>query len=409
MWNGKRVLLGISGGIAAYKGPALVRALTAQGAEVRVVLTRAAAHFVSPLSLQAVSGHAVGQDLFDPAYEAQIGHIELARWPDAILVAPTTADLLAKTRLGLCDDLLTTILCATTAPILLAPAMNTQMWLHPATQEHAAALRQRPGVHLIAPDQGQLACKEVGPGRLPDPPALLDALARLWAPPLLLGRRALVTAGPTREYIDPVRFLSNPSTGKMGFAIARAAARLGAQVTLVAGPVHLETPPGVHRVDVTSAHDMYEAVFAALRGPSPPEVIVKAAAVADWRPANPSDQKTKKTPGDWHIPMTRTQDILASLGALPDDQRPVLVGFAAETNDIAAYALDKLHRKRLDMIVANSVAAAHSAFGADDNRVSFFDRLGQHEDFGPAPKDEVAERLWRRLLDLHLLPPQPTV
>lgn len=407
MWSGKRVLLGISGGIAAYKGPMLVREFVKRGAEVRVVITRSASHFVTPLSLQAVSGHAVGQDLFDPAYEAQIGHIELARWPDLILVAPTTANLMARVVHGLCDDLLTTVLCATTAPVVLAPAMNTQMWFNPAVQANLEALRQRHGYTVLAPDEGELACKEIGPGRMPDPPALLEAAAQAITPQLLAGYRALITAGPTREWIDPVRFLSNPSSGKMGFALARTAARMGARVTLVTGPSHQPDPPGVQRINVETAQQMYEAVFAQIEGPQPPHVVAKAAAVADWTPAQVSEQKTKKKPGQWLLEMARTRDILASLGALEDEVRPVLVGFAAETHDIEAYARDKLQRKRLDLIVANSVASSDSAFGANQTRVSVFDRLQGEAHLGPAPKEEVAAQIWQRLLELDLLPGQP--
>jgi phosphopantothenoylcysteine decarboxylase/phosphopantothenate--cysteine ligase len=399
-WAGKKVLLGLSGGIAAYKGPALVRELTKQGAQVRVVVTRAAAHFVTPLSLQIMSGHPVGTDLFDPAFEATVGHIELARWPDAVLVAPTTADLLAKVRLGMCDDLLTTVLCATTAPIVLAPAMNTQMWRNPAVQENVAALRARwPRVHLVEPDAGDLACGEVGEGRLPDPPVLLEAVARAWTPQLLEGKRALVTAGPTHEFIDPVRFLSNPSTGKMGFALARVAARMGARVTLVAGPVQQPTPPSVQRLNVTSAQEMYEAVMAQVAPPGAVgrmvDVVAKSAAVADWKAAAPSDQKVKKTPGDASVALARTKDILAELGGLDPAIKPLLMGFAAETNDLRAYALDKLARKRVDMIVANRVTPGASAFGADDNAVTVFDRAGGEVSLGPAPKEEVAAELWR--------------
>ena len=402
MLHGKRVILGISGGIAAYKGPALVRALVEAGAEVRVILTRSAVEFVAPLALQAVSHNAVGLDLFDPAYEAQIGHIELARWADAVLVAPTTANLLARLAYGLCDDLLTTVLCATRAPVVLAPAMNSQMLAHPAVQANLALLAAREGHLIVQPDQGALACQEIGPGRMPDPEVLIAALAGALSPRRLEGRRALITAGPTREAIDPVRFLSNPSSGKMGFAVARAAALLGARVTLVAGPVSLPDPVGVERIDVVSAEEMFEAVMARVQHPDPdqrPEVVVKAAAVADWRPAQVADHKVKKTEGEQlTLVMERTRDIRAGLGALPDDRRPILVGFAAETRDLDRYALDKLNRKNLDMIVANQVSGPTSAFGADLNAVTLFDRQGGRVDLGPAPKDEIAAGIWGHLL-----------
>lgn len=389
-----RILLGISGGIAAYKGPALVRALSAAGAEVRVVLTASATQFVAPLALQAVSHNAVGVDLFDPAYEAQIGHIELARWPDAILIAPATANLIARVRLGLCDDLLTTVLCATTAPVALAPAMNAQMFLNPAVQENLDALRARHGYRVIAPDSGQLACQEVGPGRMPDPPVLIEALAATLAPQLLKGRRVVVTAGPTREAIDPVRFISNRATGKMGFALARVAARMGAHATLVAGPTHLDTPPGVERIDVTSAADMHRAVFAQLDRDTPPDAVVKSAAVADWTPATTADHKVKKTPEVPALPLTRTRDILADLGALDDEARPFLIGFAAETQDLERYALDKLTRKRADMLVANNVLGPSSAFGADSSSVIVYTKTGGREPLGPSPKADLAVRIW---------------
>lgn len=394
MLTGKRILLGISGGIAAYKGPMVVRALIKAGAEVRVVITRGAAQFVTPMALQAVSHHPVGQDLFDPAYEDQIGHIELARWPDAILVAPTTAHMLAKMAHGLCDDLLTTVLTATRAPVILAPAMNTQMFRHPAVEANMALLERREGYHLLAPDSGELACQETGPGRMPDPEDLVEAVERALTPQTMTNTRVLVTAGPTREALDPVRFLSNPSSGKMGFAIARAAARQGATVTLVTGPVHLPTPKGVERVDVVSADDMHRAVTSRARHM---DVIVKAAAVADWRPAHSAEHKMKKTPGEMSIPMTRTQDILAGLGAMDDEVRPTLVGFAAETRDLTQYAQDKLTRKNLDMIVANQVRGPQSAFGADQSSVIFLDRRREPTPFGPASKDAIADALWRHV------------
>ncbi len=400
MLTGKRILLGIAGGIAAYKGPALVRALMAQGAEVRVVMTRGASHFVTPLSLQSVSGNAVGQDLFDPAYEAQIGHIELARWPDAILIAPTTAHLIAKVAHGLCDDLLTTVLCATTVPVVMAPAMNTQMFLNPAVQDNLTSLARRPGFHVIPPDEGELACLEVGPGRMPDPPVMLETLIRTWMLQDLAGRHVVISAGPTREFIDPVRFLTNPSSGKMGFAIARQAARRGAKVTLVTGHSAQETPHGVTRHDVVSAQDMHDALMGFAQAATPPDLIIKSAAVADWRPANVSEQKTKKRPGDWHLEMVRTPDILAALGALKYPTRPVMVGFAAETQDLVRNAKDKLQRKGLDLIVANRVIRGDSAFGADQSKVTFLDRRGGQHTFGPAPKDEVATELLNKALAL---------
>lgn len=403
MLKGKKVLLGISGGIAAYKGPALVRALVKEGAEVRVVLTDSAARFVSPLSLQVVSGHPIARDLFDPTLEAEIGHIELARWPDVILVAPATANLLGRITHGLCDDLLTTLLCATTAPVALAPAMNTQMWLNPAVQANVQTLREREGYLVIAPDQGELACKEVGTGRMPDPPALLEGALRALTPPLLKGKRVVISAGPTREFIDPVRFITNPSSGKMGFALARAAARMGGEVKLVTGPSHQATPPGVERINISSADDMFEAFDSLVMAPSRAgrrgaDFAIKAAAVADWKPSEPNDQKTKKRPGGWSIPLTRTRDILAALGTLPDATRPRLIGFAAETQDLEENALGKLARKNLDWIVANSVRTGNSAFAADQSSVILFNRQGEKEELGPASKIDVASMIWHRVL-----------
>ncbi len=395
--EGKNVLLGISGGIAAYKGPMIVRALTGVGAQVRVVMTRSANQFVTPLALQAVSHNSVGQDLFDPAYEAQIGHIELARWADVVLLAPATAHLIARMAHGMCDDLLTTVLCATRAPVLISPAMNTQMLLHPAVQANIQTLRQRDGHHIIEPDSGQLACNEVGAGRMPDPPVLLDAVLSALTPKSLLGKRVLVTAGPTREAIDPVRFITNPSSGKMGFAIATAAARRGAHVTLIAGPTGLDDPIGVHRINVTSAQDMFDAVMAHAKAQ---DFIVKSAAVADWRPASQAEHKLKKQPGQMHLTMERTRDILATLGAMDDQTRPMLIGFAAETRDIEHYARGKLARKNLDMIVANQVKGPSSAFGADRSSVLFIDRDGRTAPFGPNTKDEIAATLWSRALTL---------
>ena len=400
MLSGKNILLGISGGIAAYKGPMIVRELVRAGATVRVVLTRGATQFVAPLALQAVSHAPVGVDLFDPAYEEQIGHIEMARWPDAILIAPATAHLIGRAAHGLCDDLLTTVLCATTAPVVVAPAMNTQMLANPAVQDNIARLRDRLGYQIVTPDSGELACQEVGAGRMPDPPILLEAVARALATPLLQGRRVLVTAGPTIEPIDPVRFISNRSSGKMGFAIARLAARLGAaQVTLIAGPSSVETPPGVARVNVESAAQMHQAVFDRVLDPhegSRPHVVVKAAAVADWTPQQAAEHKLKKQQADEQmaLPMRRTRDILKELGQLDDHERPFLIGFAAETRNVEEYAAGKLLSKRADMIVGNIVLGPESAFGADRSSVVFFDRDGRQQEHGPAAKEELAAALW---------------
>lgn len=394
MLAGRKVLLGLTGGIAAYKGPALVRELTGAGAEVRVVATESALRFVAPLSLQAVSGHPVASDLFDPAFEHEIGHIELARWPDVVLVAPATASFLARTRAGLCSDLLGTVICATEAPVVIAPAMNTQMWLHTAVQENVASLSRWPGYHVVQPDSGELACKEVGAGRLPDPPVLLEAVRGALGDGPLVGRRVLVTAGPTREPLDPVRFLSNHSSGKMGYAFAAQAAALGAEVTLVSGPVTLPTPPGVTRVDVVTAAQMCEAVLTRV---AQTDIVVKVAAVADWRPAQAADHKRKKTGGPLSVAFERTQDILATLGNLPDGERPVLVGFAAETGDVESYARGKVKSKNLDYIVANIVGGPNSTFGADDAEILLIDRAGTATPMGPAPKGAIARAVLDRV------------
>ncbi len=394
---GRRVLLGITGGIAAYKGPLIVRELTAAGATVRVVLSRAAAEFVTPLALQAVSHHAVGVDLFDPTYEQQIGHIELARWPDLILVAPATAHLLARLAHGLCDDLLTTVLTATRAPVVLAPAMNTQMWAHHAVARNVAQLRQD-GYHIVPPDSGELACQEVGAGRMPDPPELRLACLQALTPPILRGRRLVITAGPTAEPIDPVRFLTNRSSGKMGYAIAQAAALAGAQVTLVSGPTALTAPWGVQRVAVESAREMRDAVFAhALQPGAQAHAVIKAAAVADYRPQHVADQKIKKTPGPMSLPLERNPDILGELCDLPAPQRPLLVGFAAETQDVERLAAEKLQRKPVDLLVANRVSGPDSAFGADTSSVLFLTPRESLGWFGPAPKETTAAEIVRRV------------
>lgn len=398
--HGKKILLGVSGGIAAYKAPFLVRALTAEGCEVRCVLTLAARQFVTPLALQAVSHQPVGLDLFDPAYEQQIGHIELARWPDAILLAPATAHLIARIAHGLCDDLLTTLICATTAPVLVAPAMNTQMWRNPAVVDNVERLRTRLGHRIIPPDAGELACQEVGDGRLPDPPVLLDALAEALTPaePLLVGRKVVVTAGPTAEAIDPVRFITNHASGKMGYAIAAAAAAAGARVVLVSGPTRLQTPRGVQRVDVRSARQMRDAVFAhAVDGDDRADAVVKAAAVADYRPAEAADHKLKKAPGPITLHLERTDDILAQLCALPEPRRPFLVGFAAETHNVEELALAKLQRKPVDLLVANLVGGPTSAFGADTSTILFVTPDRRVEPFGPASKSATALEIIRRI------------
>jgi phosphopantothenoylcysteine decarboxylase / phosphopantothenate---cysteine ligase len=360
---GQRILLGVTGGIAAYKAADLARRLQDAGAEVQVVMTEAAARFVTPMTFQALTGRPVRQSLWDEGAEAAMGHIELARWADRILVAPASADTIARLAAGLAGDLLGTLCLASEASVVLVPAMNRVMWAHPATQANLAVLRAR-GVQVLGPGEGDQACGEVGAGRMLEP---LQIVAALQSPGLLAGRRVLVTAGPTYEDLDPVRFIGNRSSGKMGFALAAEAARLGAEVTLVAGPVALATPAGVRRLDVRSARQMHAAVMAALPGQ---HVFIGAAAVADFTPAQPAPAKLKKAAGAPVLDLVATPDILAEVAA--HAQRPaVVVGFAAETEALETNARDKLARKRLDLIAANRVGDGQG-FEADDNALTVF-------------------------------------
>jgi phosphopantothenoylcysteine decarboxylase/phosphopantothenate--cysteine ligase len=389
---GRRILLCVCGGIAAYKSVELVRRLREVGAEVQVAMTENAQRFIGAASLQAVSGVPVRGSLWDEAAEAAMGHIELARWANLVLVAPATADVLARLAHGLADDLVSTLCLATTAPIAVAPSMNNRMWLHPATQANVATLRAR-GVEVIGPESGAQACGEVGPGRFSEPPTIVDALAASLATgPDLTGCRILISAGPTYEDLDPVRFIGNRSSGKMGFAIAASAARRGAQVVLVAGPVSLPTPPGVRRINVRSAAEMHDAVLGAL----PADVYIGAAAVADYTPQDVAPEKIKKsTSPDGNqtlvVELVRTRDVLADVAA--HAQRPrVVVGFAAETHDVEHYARDKLVRKQLDMIAANQVGCAGSGFESDDNALTVIDAEQVHP-LGSAPKTVLADAL----------------
>lgn len=366
--KGRRILLAMTGGIAAYKGAAIVRHLTALGAEVRVVMTAGACEFITPLTMEVLSGHPVVTELFRPGSESDIGHIELARWPELILVAPATANVIAKMRHGFADDLLTTILLATTATVLVCPAMNTQMLLHPATRENIEALRGRRSTYILEPDAGDLACGEVGSGRLPDPDVIEDEITYLLEPKPLAGVSMMVSAGPTREHFDPVRFLTNPSTGKMGYALAIKARHLGADVTLVSGPTALPAPRGMRMIYIQSAADLRDAVFAHAG-----DVVVMTAAVADYTPAETMEHKRKKGDSDWQPLMARTTDILATLST--SSQRPrTLIGFAAETQEVERYARLKLEKKGLDGIVANNVAGPNGAFGNEQNEVTLIDQ-----------------------------------
>lgn len=385
----KRILLGIGGGIAAYKSAELVRRLRDQGAEVRVVMTQAAQEFITPLTLQALSGHPVHRDLLDPAAEAAMGHIELARWADLILIAPATADLLARLAQGLADDLLTTLVLATEAPVALAPAMNQAMWRDPATQANVETLQAR-GLHLFGPASGSQACGDVGLGRMLEAEALAQAAADCFQTGLLTGRHLLITAGPTQENIDPVRYITNHSSGKMGFALAEAAVEAGARVTLVSGPVHLPTPDRVERIDVVSARDMLAACEAAM----PCDLLIAAAAVADYRPEVIAPHKLKKIPGSDEgllLQLVRNPDILATLAARAD--RPFCVGFAAETQNLMAYATRKLLDKNLDLIIANDVANPSIGFNSEENAVTVIDRQHHGTRFSQASKGQIARQL----------------
>ena len=388
---GVRVLLGVSGGIAAYKAAELVRRLGDAGAEVRVVLTENAARFVTALTFQALSGNPVRTSLWDEGAEAAMGHIELARWADEILVAPASADLLARLAHGHADDLLTTLCLASEAPLAIAPAMNRQMWAHAATQANLALLRER-GVRVFGPGAGDQACGETGPGRLLEPTEIVAALAAARGPRMLDGVTVLVSAGPTYEDIDPVRYVGNRSSGRMGFAVAAAARDAGARVTLVAGPVALETPPGVARIDVRSAADMRAAVFAAIPDT---DIFVSAAAVADYRPRQVATEKIKKSTEAVALELVANPDILAEVGAL--ETRPFLVGFAAETGDLEANARAKLERKRLDLVAANRVGA-DAGFEREDNALLLL-WPGGEEDLGHDDKARLARRLVARIAE----------
>jgi phosphopantothenoylcysteine decarboxylase/phosphopantothenate--cysteine ligase len=386
--QGKRVLLGVTGGIAAYKSPDLVRRLRELGAEVQVVLTAGAREFVTPMTFQAVSGREVRSDLWDPEAEKAMSHIELARWADFVIIAPATADFLARLATGQADDLLTTLCLATDRPIAVAPAMNRLMWSNPATQANVATLTAR-GVHVWGPGEGDQACGETGAGRMLEPTQLAGFVSGSIAPTgPLAGKRVLLTAGPTRERIDPVRFISNCSSGKMGFAVAAAARDAGADVTIVCGPVSLTTPPGVKRIDVESAADMLNAVLKNLDGV---DIFVATAAVADYRPVKPAGSKIKKTSESMDLQMERTVDILATVAARVGLARPFVVGFAAETDSVEQYARQKLLKKNLDMIAANEVGH-DKVFEKDDNALLVLWRDGSRE-LPNAPKVALARDL----------------
>ncbi|MPS38875.1 bifunctional phosphopantothenoylcysteine decarboxylase/phosphopantothenate--cysteine ligase CoaBC [Vibrio sp. VGrn 2] len=366
---GKKILLGISGGIAAYKCAELTRRLIERGAQVQVVMTKAAKEFITPLTMQAVSGRPVSDSLLDPAAEASMGHIELAKWADLVLLAPATADLIARMSAGMGNDLLTTLVLATDSPVAVSPAMNQQMYRNLATQENIATLARR-GMHIWGPAAGEQACGDVGPGRMLEPMQLVHLCEQFFQPKLLEGKSILITAGPTREAIDPVRYITNHSSGKMGYALASAAAQMGAKVTLVSGPVSLNTPVGVERINVSSAQEMHEAVMAHA---NKHDAFISCAAVADYRPQTIASQKLKKTEGndEMVINMVKNPDIVASVAAMTE-KRPFTVGFAAETNDVETYARGKLTKKNLDMICANDVSVAGQGFNSNDNAITLY-------------------------------------
>lgn len=391
--QGKSVLLGVTGGIAAYKAPEIVRGLRQLGARVRVVLTRSAREFVTPLSLQAVAGEPVATELFDLTQESEIGHIDLADNVDVVLIAPATANVIAKAAVGIADDLLTTVLLATRAPVVVAPAMNVHMYENELVQENLAKL-VRHGWKILEPDSGSLACGYEGPGRLPDVDVLVESVAAALAPDDFAQETVLVTAGPTREYLDPVRFLSNRSSGKMGFAIARAAARRGARVVLVAGPCALPDPRGVETLRVETAEEMASVVRRASRNAT---VVVAAAAVADYRPATRETQKSAKKKGAARLPLEPTPDVVAT--AVPRKAGRLVVGFAAETTEVEKRARGKLDRKSLDLIVANDVTAEGAGFDVDTNVVTLIDASGR-ESLPLLAKDEVADAILDRVAGL---------
>jgi phosphopantothenoylcysteine decarboxylase/phosphopantothenate--cysteine ligase len=383
--SGRRILLGVSGGIAAYKSADLVRRLRDTGAEVRVVMTRGATAFVTPLTFQAVSGNPVHTTLLDEAAEAGMGHIELARWADQVLVAPATADFMARLAHGFANDLLSTICLATSAPVMLAPAMNHQMWINAATQANYSLLSER-GVQFAGPASGSQACGETGPGRMLEPVEIITALAPVPSR-CLEGVRVLISAGPTFEDIDPVRYIGNRSSGRMGFAVARAAVAAGANVSLVAGPVKLETPSGVKRIDVRGAVEMRDEV---VRLAATANVFISVAAVADYTPARRAEQKIKKGLPTQKLELVGTPDIVAEVAAL--DTGPFTVGFAAETENLKEHAIEKLSRKRLDMIAANRVGQDDSGFDSENNEILILVPGGEKY-LGIGSKQELARLL----------------
>jgi len=387
-------VLGVSGGIACYKAVELVRLLVKAGCSVQVIMTRSAMEFVTPLTFQTLSGHPVASETFSLTQESEIGHINLADSADLFVIAPATANIIGKIANGIADDLLTTVLMATQAPVLIAPAMNIHMYGNPILQENLRKLR-RVGYHLLEPAEGFLACGYEGKGRLPDPEKIAEEIQRLLKPKDLIGERFLITAGPNREPLDPVRYLSNRSSGKMGYALARAALRRGAEVALVSGPTALEAPVGARTTQVTTAAEMRAAV---LKEFSTSTAVIMAAAVSDYRPVIRADKKIKRGKGPIELRLEPNPDILKELGAAKGGR--LLIGFAAETEELTANAAKKLTEKNLDMIVANNVAQAGSGFDGDTNIATILDRSGATRALPLMSKDELADRIFDHFLDL---------
>lgn len=383
----KRILLGVTGGIAAYKSADLVRRLQDAGADVRVVMTASAREFITPLTMQALSGHPVQTDLLDPAAEAAMGHIELARWADLVLVAPASANFMARLAHGHGNDLLTTLCLATGAPIAIAPAMNQQMWADSATQKNLLILQEK-GVRVFGPASGSQACGDVGQGRMLEPMDIVQASAEVFEHQMLTGKHVVITAGPTREAIDPVRYITNKSSGKMGFALAEVAAEAGARVTLIAGPVNLPTPARVQRIDVTRAQDMYDTCMQVVGEGA--DIFIATAAVADYRPMVTADHKIKKSTEEVHLTLVKNPDIVAAVAE--HAKRPFTVGFAAETQDVIAYASAKLTNKKLDMIATNDVSGANVGFNSDNNALTVI-WPGGHKVLPLASKRQIASQL----------------
>jgi phosphopantothenoylcysteine decarboxylase/phosphopantothenate--cysteine ligase len=386
----KQILLGITGGIAAYKAAEVVRRLQDAGATVRVVMTAIAQKFITPLTLQALSGNPVHCDLLDTEAEAAMGHIELARWADLVLIAPASANFIARLTQGQADDLLTTLCLATTAPIAIAPAMNQAMWRDAATQHNIEQITAR-NIAIFGPDQGSQACGDIGPGRMLEAQHIAELTAQQFQSNILDGVNITITAGPTREAIDPVRYISNHSSGKMGFALAQAAIEAGAAVTLIAGPVTLATPERVTRIDVESAEQMHQA---AMNQVAQCDIFISAAAVADYRPVTVAEQKIKKSADSMTIELTRNPDIIAAVAS--HQNRPFSVGFAAETENVAGHAQSKLERKNLDLIIANDVSNPAIGFNSDDNQVQLIWKNG-HEALALSSKQQLSRTIINKI------------